>query len=464
MYLDALTAYRRVLFLQGPIGPFFWRLASFLKARGTEVVKINLNSGDAFFFPSWASSGAVYEFRASATKWRQFLRGVIGRHRIDAVVLFGDCRFYHRAAIRVARRLGIEVLVFEEGYIRPDYITLGIGGVNGYAGLPRDPNFYRRVRQEAPSASQSLSRRGVYSAVLFAMLYGLAGRLTRWRFPYYRHHRSYFSFRHGLLWVRGWARKYLYQFRERNELKVVRGPLSKRFFLVPLQVHQDAQVLFHSPYRSVVSFVAEVISSFAAHAPAETHLVFKHHPLDRGFREYQALIARLATEHGVGGRVRYVHDVHLPTLLDHARGTVLINSTVGMSSLLHGTPVKALGRAIYDIPGLTHQGTLATFWQQPERIDRDLYQRFRNFVIERTQVNGNYYLLDGFRPGRELHSSQPWIAPSPWALGPVPRLVYSDDRPVAVADRGAMSSATVLEPPPSVPLDAVAPAAQVQSN
>jgi len=464
MYLDALTAYRRVLLLQGPIGPFFRRLAKFLQARGIEVFKVNLNGGDAFFFPSRASPGAVYEFRDSATKWRQFLKGLIKRHQIDAIVLFGDCRFYHRAAIRVARRLGIEVLVFEEGYIRPDYITLAIGGVNGYSRLPRNPEFYRDQRQEIPPVSQSLSQRGVFSAVMFAMLYGLAGRLAGWRFPYYRHHRSYFSFRHGLLWVRGWARKYLYRFRERNEIKFVRAALSKRFFLVPLQVHQDAQVLFHSPYRSIVSFVAEVIGSFAAHAPADTHLIFKHHPLDRGFRDYKELIARLAIEHGVNGRVRYVHDVHLPTLLDHARGTVVINSTVGMSSLLHGTPVKALGRATYDIPGLTHQGTLATFWQRPGRIDRNLYQRFRNFVIERTQVNGNYYLLDGFRPGRELHPSQPWIAPSPWALGPVPRLVYSDDRPVAIADREAMTSATALEPRPSVPLDAVAPAAQMQSN
>jgi len=464
MYLDALTAYRRVLFLQGPIGPFFWRLANFLKTRGTEVVKVNLNGGDSFFFPAWPAAARVYEFRESATKWRHFLRGVIGRHQIDAIVLFGDCRFYHRAAIGVARRLGVEVLVFEEGYIRPDYITLGIGGVNGYSRLPRDPKFYRTVRHEAPAASRSLSQRGVYSAVLYAMLYGLAGKLTRWRFPYYRHHRSYFSFEHGLLWVRGWARKYFYRFRERNELKLVRGALSNRFFLVPLQVHQDAQVLFHSPYRSVISFVAEVIGSFAAHAPADTYLVFKHHPLDRGFREYGDLIARLATEHGVGMRVRYVHDVHLPTLLDHARGTVLINSTVGMSSLLHGTPVKALGRAIYDMRGLTHQGTLATFWHRPEPIDRGLYQRFRNFVIGRTQVNGNYYLLDGFRLGREIHPSQPWIAPRPWASDPVPRLVYSNDRPVVVPNRRAESSPVVLEPRPPMPLDAAAPAAQIQSN
>jgi capsular polysaccharide export protein len=463
MYLDELTAYRRVLLLQGPIGPFFWRLANFLQSRGSEVVKVNLNGGDAFFFPAWASRGTVYTFKASATKWRPFLREVVGRHSIDVLVLFGDCRFYHRVAVRLARRLGIEVFVFEEGYIRPDYITLTRGGANGHSGLSHKPNFYQVLPDRPVARPQSMNQRAVYSGVLFAALYGLAGRLGRSRFPHYRHHRQYFSMRHGLCWVRGWLRKYLYRVRERNTLALLGGQLSKRFFLVPLQVHKDAQVLFHSPYRSIVPFVAEVIGSFAAHAPADTYLVFKHHPMDRGFCDYGELIARLAAEHGIAARVRYVHDVHLPSLLDHARGTVLINSTVGMSSLLHGTPVKVLGQAIYDMPGLAHQGPLAKFWQQPEPIDHSLFQRFRSFVIERTQVNGNYCLLGGFEPGRELHPAQLLAAQDSFTLGAVPRLAYADDSRTVVLEDIAKNDVAVAELPQPVQLHIVVSVRQTTS-
>ena len=59
MYLDELTGSRRVLLLQGPIGPFFWRLANFLKIRNADVVKINFNGGDALFYPAWISPGTV---------------------------------------------------------------------------------------------------------------------------------------------------------------------------------------------------------------------------------------------------------------------------------------------------------------------------------------------------------------------------------------------------------------------
>jgi capsular polysaccharide export protein len=464
MYLDELTAYRRVLLLQGPIGPFFWRLANFLQSRGIEVVKVNLNGGDALFFPSWASPGTIYTFNSSATRWRPFLRQVMGRHSIDAVVLFGDCRFYHRVAARLARRLGVEVFVFEEGYLRPDYITLARNAVNGHAGLSSDSSFYRTLPDRPIAPAQSMSQRAVYSGVLFAALYGLAGRLGRRRFPNYRHHRQYFSMRHGLCWVRGWLRKYLYRVHERNTLALLGGPLSNRFFLVPLQVHKDAQVLFHSPYRSIVSFIAEVVGSFAAHAPIDTHLVFKHHPLDRGFRDYGELIARLAAEHGIAARVHYVHDVHLPSLLDHARGTILINSTVGMSSLLHGTPVKVLGQAIYDMPGLAHQGPLATFWQQPEPIDHDLLQRFRNFVIEQTQVNGNYYLFGGFQLGRELNPAQPLEAPDSLVLASFPNHVLLEDSPSPVIDDDEKSDTASSEPIQPTPLNTVVPARQMQHS
>jgi len=59
--------------------------------------------------------------------------------------------------------------------------------------------------------------------------------------------------------------------------------------------------------------------------------------------------------------------------------------------LYHDTPVKALGEAIYDIDGLTHQGTLETFWKDPGIVDKNLYERFRRYLIDKTQINGSLY-------------------------------------------------------------------------
>ena len=62
-----------------------------------------------------------------------------------------------------------------------------------------------------------------------------------------------------------------------------------------------------------------------------------------------------------------------------------------MSSLFHGTPVKTLGRAIYDKEGLTFQKSLKKFWVDSGKVSRTKYDSFRNFLIERNQLNGSLY-------------------------------------------------------------------------
>ena len=103
------------------------------------------------------------------------------------------------------------------------------------------------------------------------------------------------------------------------------------------------------------------------------------------------MIAKKTRRLGLGDRVIYVHDLHLPTLLKNARGTVVMNSTVGLSSLHHGTPIKVLGDAIYDVPPISFGGSLDDFWTDAEEIKPDLYRRFRGWLEHNNQFNGNFY-------------------------------------------------------------------------
>jgi capsular polysaccharide export protein len=54
-----------------------------------------------------------------------------GRHGITDLVVYGDTRPIHATAIAQARRRGITVHVFEEGYLRPYWVTYERGGANG---------------------------------------------------------------------------------------------------------------------------------------------------------------------------------------------------------------------------------------------------------------------------------------------------------------------------------------------
>lgn len=387
MIKGGLCAYKgkRVLLLQGPLGPFFARLAQDLRAVGAHVSKINFNGGDQLFYPV----GAV-AFRGDLAAWPDFFITQLQAQSIEVVLLFGDCRPLHRLAHQIALARGVQVGVFEEGYVRPNFITLERNGVNGYSQLSRDP---QRVMQNAEAAPPEVEIGKVYFyAACWAMLYYAASALARPWFRHYQHHRSLSIFE-GLYWIRAWWRKAYFKWAERGQLAQLVGQHSKRYFLVPLQVHNDMQVQVHSPFAGLGEFLDVVVASFASHAPSDTLLVIKHHPLDRGYADYRKCIEARARAAGIGHRVQYIHDQHLPTLLAHARGLVVINSTVGLSALWHGIPVKVCGRAVYEMAGLTYQGELAHFWQaaQQQHVDAALFARFRTALIRQTQINGNFY-------------------------------------------------------------------------
>lgn len=377
---------QRVLLLQGPVGPFFNRLGRSLRQAGAQVHKINFNGGDWVFHPFGATS-----YRGALEEWPAYLERFLTERNIDVVMLFGDCRPIHAEVREICCRRGIKVGAFEEGYIRPNYVTFEQGGVNGFSMLA---NAWKQCQEQPARLARPERQLGssFWYAALWAVLYYIAADLRRFAFRRYEHHRP-LTILEGLPWLRGALRKVWYRIAERDVMSQLTGPLSRQFFLVPLQISTDSQIQTHSAYGSIEEFVRDVIRSFARHAPAGTALAIKHHPFDRGYHDYSSLIRRFAASHGVAERVLYLHDQHLPTLFEHMRGAVVINSTVGFSALSHNGAVKSCGRSIYDLPRLTYQGALAHFWVDSEhfRPDRDHVERFRAYVINETQLNGSFY-------------------------------------------------------------------------
>jgi len=156
-------------------------------------------------------------------------------------------------------------------------------------------------------------------------------------------------------------------------------------------VYNDSQILNHSPYKDVRDYINEVMYSFANNAPAEEFLVFKHHPMDRGHRLYSPLIHQLGIKYDIAHRVIYVHDLPMPELLTHAKAVITINSTAGISALIHNKPLKVMGNALYDIKGITYQGTLDQFWCSEFKPDKKLFDKFWMYLLSNTQINAVYY-------------------------------------------------------------------------
>jgi len=377
---------RDVLLLQGPIGPFFSRFAEELDGRGFAVHKVNLNGGDKLFY---RQPGSI-DYAGELKHWDAFLERLIKNKNIGRIYLFGDCRIYHRIAREVAERCDVRVFAFEEGYIRPNFITLEENGVNGHSPMVQ-PGF-SLPKKPKPTKVESEFSINVFSLVaIYSMIYYLASAYRKKSFPGYQHHRDFRWLPEGFRWIVSGFRKLRFERKERHVLENLLPEFEKNYFVCPLQVHCDMQVVVHSDYNSIEHFIGDVLTSFAKHAPSNKAIVFKHHPLDRGYTDYTRLFNNLVSELGLQGRVLYVHDLCLPTLLKNAQGTVVINSTVGMSSLFHDTPVKTLGKAIYNLPGITSQSSLKAFWTNSGSVDRDMFARLRNYLVLQNQLNGNMY-------------------------------------------------------------------------
>jgi capsular polysaccharide export protein len=373
-----------VLFLQGPMGPFFRKLVRKLRDKGARAYKINFNGGD-----QWYSRGIdATSFTGSASEWPQFLRQFVSDNKVSSICVYGDCRRYHRAARVVADELGLGFYAFEEGYIRPNHLTFERNGVNGYSEIAIDglPTWQNVDIEGEDFIGGTLMNRARYCSVYYNVAY-----LMRFKFPHYQHHRSFSPIEEAFCWLRALARHYLYKITESSVQDCLVNHHSGRYFLVPLQVYNDAQIQFHSPYDTMEDFIRQLMVSFAESGDAQDMIVFKHHPMDRGHCHYGELITAVANELGLSDRIEYCHDQHLPTLLDHAKGVITINSTTALSAFYHKASVKVMGDAFYDIEGLCSQQALAEFWQQPEVIDYELFLRLRNFLAHHGQVNGSYY-------------------------------------------------------------------------
>ena len=131
-------------------------------------------------------------------------------------------------------------------------------------------------------------------------------------------------------------------------------------FAVILQKPGDAQLRVHSSYGSNNPFLREACQSFAAFAPKDAVLVVKQHPLDYGVDDAPPVRAPgQGIQPGRPGLLSRKTSIDI--VLDNTDGFVIINSTAGLAAVQRGLPVKCCGKAIFDMEGLTFQGSLGAF-------------------------------------------------------------------------------------------------------
>ncbi|RST30373.1 capsular biosynthesis protein [Sphingomonas ginkgonis] len=372
---------RRFLFLQGPPGPLFLRLAKSLTDSGNEVYRINLSGGDRLDWPE-----PTIDYRDNFSRWPVFIDKFIREHRITDVLMYGDCRPYHVVAHGIASSRKLRIHVLEEGYLRPDWMTLELDGVNARSRLTRNKQWIREQAKRLPPETvhdpiTATFRRRARDSYWYYH-YVCTGRI---RYPHYRSHRPRGIIMDGFgwLWWLWWRDR-----RDKAAEQTLREIAGKPFFVFPLQLSGDYQIRAHSHFPDMEGAARYVIESFAANAPDDVHLLVKAHPLDNRFHSWAGFVRKEARRLKIEDRLHYVDGGDLQDMARDARGMVCVNSTSATLSLAAGVPVCAIGEAIYNLPGLTHQGHLDGFWRDPQPPEPGLFEDFRRVLTDQCLVRG----------------------------------------------------------------------------
>jgi capsular polysaccharide export protein len=383
-----LPFYDHVLLLQGPVGEFFSKLASYFLKKGSVVYKINFNGGDQYFYKHKIN---VFNFNNIDSKFQIYIEKILKKHSIKAIFLIGDKRFYHQRASEVAKRLGVDVWCLEEGYLRPNYFTLEKNGVNNSSNLASiDPYKLKQVR-----INYKLDQyKSFLPMCLNAIVYWFFSVIKVYQFSFYKHHKQ-LDLKKGLIWILGFLRFLKYEITEYPIRRRLRKEENKKYFLCILQVHDDYQVTFNSHYDSVEQYLEEVIYSFSKYiknSNTEDILLIKHHPLDIGEKNYLKLINNLKSLYQIDKQIVYFHNIrHLSNIYRIFKGAITINSTLGLKLLNNNIPVISLSSSFYNKAGLTYQGSLDNFFNNPGFVDQKIVHNYINYMISESQVNGCLY-------------------------------------------------------------------------
>ena len=168
--------------------------------------------------------------------------------------------------------------------------------------------------------------------------------------------------------------------------------LDSPYVFVPFQVHDDTQVIIHSPYiRNMEELTAWVAA--AVKRNNQTHndnlrIIIKEHPSDSGRTNYDSL-KKIYPE------ITFLKTYSTEALINNAKAIITINSSVGIESLLKHKKVITLGNAAYSIDGVVKQASsvdeLASALNYLETsVDEDLINHFLYYIRYIYSVEGSW--------------------------------------------------------------------------
>lgn len=385
---------KRVLLLQGPVGPFFKKLQKHLAAHDLDVWRVAFHAGDLCY----SNIKKRINFSAGSDDWQLWLNEMLSSGQFDTIIYYGSERPAHKVARELAELYGVDAISLEEGYIRPGLITIERSRNNAnspFSGLlPEGDYKFIPQKQEKINVSKSMSLITLHGAIYFTLRGWFATQAQKELF-----HRSTPILAEAFMWCRNLGRKLVGSKRNYIIIKNLLRNWNKRYYIVPLQVAADTNMKEAALGWNSVGLVASAIKSFAFEAPKNTRLVFKIHPMERGHNAITPIILSTAETYGIAERVDVIDNGSMGLLARNSAGMITINSSSGLSAIFHGAPLLILGKALFANSELATCANgnpdFDKFWTSNHVASKALRKTYIGRLKEKALKPGDFYSGEG---------------------------------------------------------------------
>ncbi|MCF2649128.1 hypothetical protein [Niallia circulans] len=342
------------------------------------------------------SKETVYD---NAKRYINFLKDYVKENEVSAFVLWNDTFMFECIAKKFAANMEIPTLIFEAGLFRPNTITFDKMGINYGNSVPRNPDYYRNLIDKEDIKNTKLDNVEKNFELKLPKLnrIDIKDRLVDYanQSIMKRELRLETIFESPFEKLRRLIKKnYLKRTIRTNE----NIKLPENYIFVPFQVHDDSQILLHSPYlktmENLVEFVDKEIRIYNKKYKQNLYILFKEHPADFGRVNY----SKLYKKYSDNKYFIFLKSGDTNTIIDNSKMVMTINSTVGIEALLKNKPVITLGNAFYNIQGIVENYNsekklheiIYNISSKSKKQDEILLSNFLYYLKNEYQLKGNW--------------------------------------------------------------------------
>ncbi len=279
--------------------------------------------------------------------YESFFNDFYSKHDIKAIVIWNSFPLVVNVAWRVAARMNIKNIFFENGPL-PNTLMIDTKGINYQSSLAgKTKEFYENVTVDEVKWQSFMSSYGDKAKPSREKNKGIMNYPQKLYYAFLMRNHFYRNLFPDLTDDRI-GQSLCKKIRSQFFIKEHRLNLPEHFIFLPFQYPYDTQILINSPNINTMElFLRTCHAAVRKGAPSGYKIVVKEHPDDLGRTNYGRLRKDFPD-------VIWFKKYDIESLIDKAEAIITINSSVGVLALMRHKPVVTLGNSFYNIEGIVY--------------------------------------------------------------------------------------------------------------